>query len=465
MKFSIAFHGGAGTVTGSKHLLTVGAGEVLVDCGMFQGQKALRLLNWRPPEFDASRLQHLLLTHAHVDHSGYLPRLIRDGFTGEIHCTSATREITEVLLLDAAKLQEEDAAHANRKGYSKHKPALPLFTTRDADQAIRQLRTLQYGQWLDVGAGIRARFHNAGHILGAAFAEVHAEVDGRDQTIVFSGDLGRYTAPMHLDPQPPPACDVMLIESTYGNRLHDKTPLIDQIRKPFADTIARGGTILIPAFAVARVQVLALMIGELMDNGELPRVPVHIDSPMAVQATKIYGRHLTTGELDATVTPEAWNHLYPSRVQLHSTVDQSKALNDLPGPRIIIAPSGMMTGGRVLHHLQRLLPDQKNLVVMAGYQAPGTRGDTLEKGAPTLRMYGQDVPVRARTIELTGLSAHADADELMRWIRSAPSLPGRIFVTHGEPESAAALAARIRDELKVRVDVPALGSEADLNQA
>ena len=255
---------------------------------------------------------------------------------------------------------------------------------------------------------------------------------------------------------------MILIESTYGNRLHDKTPLLDQIRKPFGDTIARSGTILIPAFAVARVQVLALAIGRLMDSGELPRVPMYIDSPMAVQATKIYGRHLTTGELDADVTPNAWHHLYPSQVQLLSTTDESKTLNDMTGPVIIIAPSGMMTGGRVLHHMARLLPGPKNLVVLAGYQAVGTRGDLVQKGAPTLRIYGENVPVRAATMSLEGLSAHADADELMRWLRSGPSLPGRIFAVHGEPEAAAALAARIKGELSFRVDVPALGSEADL---
>jgi metallo-beta-lactamase family protein len=367
------------------------------------------------------------------------------------------------LLLDSAKLQEEDAEYANRKGFSKHHPALPLFTTHDAERTMRYMRSVEYGNWIKVGQHSQARLHNAGHILGSAFVELRIEAGRRATTIVFSGDLGRYGMPLHVDPTPPPACDVMVMESTYGDSVHDKTPLIDQIRGPFRNAITRGGTILMPAFAVARVQLLAIMLRTLMDEGDLPEVPIHIDSPMASEATDIYERYLTAGELDEELTPAAWRELFPRSVQFHRTPDESKTLNRLEGPRIIISPSGMMTGGRVLHHLRRLLPEERNLVVLAGYQAPGTRGDRMQRGEPTLRMHGIDVPVRAETLSLKGLSAHADANELMRWVRSAPSLPRTVFVTHGEPPAATALAKRIESELHITAHIPNLGDEFDLS--
>lgn len=463
MSIRIGFYGAAGTVTGSKHLLMADDQRLLIDCGMFQGDKQLRLMNWRRTPFDASQVSHAVLTHAHLDHVGYLPRLAREGFHGEVLCTAATREIATVVLLDAAKIQEEDAARANKHGYTKHKPALPLFTSEDADRAISLLRPIDYDEWVDAGPAFRVRLQNAGHILGAATAEVRArDAAGTERTIVASGDLGRYGVPLHVDPAPPPAADALLMESTYGDRLHDATPLADQVRGPFTDCIRRNGIILVPAFAVARVQLLTMMLARMMDSGELPRVPMHIDSPMAVQATKIYGRHLTTGELDPDVTSGAWRGIYPEHAQLLSSVEESKTLNDLPGPRIIIAPSGMMTGGRVLHHFERLAPNPANLVVLAGYQASGTRGHSLERGDQSIRMHGHMVPVRATTMVLHGLSAHADANGLMRWLGSAASPPGRVFVIHGEPEASAAIAGRVRDEARLRVDVPQLGAEFDL---
>jgi metallo-beta-lactamase family protein len=461
MNLKLAFYGGAGTVTGSKHVLTAGSQRVLIDCGMFQGVKELRLMNWRRTPFAAASVRNVVLTHAHIDHSGYLPRLLREGFAGNVYCTPATRELSEVLLTDAAKLQEEDAEYANRKGFSRHHPALPLFTVRDAERVIKHSRTSAYGRWFRLGEHVEARLHDAGHILGSAFVETRIALAGRVFTIVFSGDIGRYGVPLHTDPQPPPPCDAMVIESTYGDRQHDRTSLIDQIRRPFKETIARGGTILIPAFAVARAQVLTLMLRALMDAGDLPDVPLHIDSPMAIEATRVYRRHIETGELDPQSVAD-WDRVY-HRVEFHSTVEESRALNHLSGGRIIISASGMMTGGRVLHHLRRLLPDEKNLVVLAGYQAPGTRGRALLEGAMTLRMHGRDVPARAEVLPLSGLSAHADAGELMRWLRSGTALPQRVFVVHGEPPAASSLAARIEQELRLHVDVPAMGDEVDLS--
>lgn len=460
----LSFFGGAGTVTGSRYLLEAGGRRLLIDCGMFQGLKELRLMNWRRPEFDPSTVDALLLTHAHIDHAGYIPRLVREGFRGPIFCTPPTIELSEVLLLDSAKLQEEDAEYANRKGYSKHAPALPLYTAKDVDFALQRFHKLDYGEWRDLGRGVRARLHNSGHILGSASVELEAPSSGAAQRIVLSGDLGRYGVPLHADPAPLPVTDALVIESTYGDRIHDATPLIDQIRAPFRETLGRGGTVLIPSFALARTQLVTLMLGELIDAGELPQVPVHVDSPMAVEITRIYDRYLDSGDLDRDLeNGDGSSKLLPRGVKFHRTVDESKTLNRLSGPRIIISSSGMLTGGRVLHHLQRLMPDPKNLIVLVGYQAPGTRGRALRDGAPSLRMHGQDVPVRAKVLSVEGMSAHADANELMRWLRSGASLPRVAFVTHGEPEAAAALAQRIGGEAGVTSLTPRLGEQFDLD--
>lgn len=463
MDLKLSFHGGAGTVTGSRHLLTAGRRKVLFDCGMFQGLKQLRLLNWQRPAFDPRAVDAVVLTHTHIDHSGYIPRLVAEGFGGDVHCTAPTKQLAPILLLDAAKLQEEDAERANRKGYTRHRPALPLYDEGDARRAMRQFRSLRDDEWYDLGGGVRFRLHEAGHILGSAFAEVRVEKAGRERVIVFSGDIGQFSAPLHNDPAALPACDALVIESTYGNREHDPTPFIDQIRRPFAETLGRGGTVLIPAFAMARVQLVTVELRRLMESGDIPDVPVHIDSPMAVKITEIYRQYAGTGELDPAMTDEEWARLFPRDVRLHETPDESREINAMRGARIIISSSGMLTGGRVLHHLSRLLPGEDNLIALAGYQAPGTRGRALLEGAKTLRMHGQDIPVRARVLDVHGLSSHADANGLMRWLRSSPAVPPRIFVTHGEPDAAAAFAERIERELRVKPTVPALGDVCDLS--
>ncbi len=450
-------------MTGSRYLLGANGRRVLVDCGMFQGLKELRLMNWRRPPFDPHTIDDLLLTHAHIDHAGYIPRLVREGYRGRIYCTPATAELAEVLLLDSAKLQEEDADYANRKGFSKHAPALPLYMARDVEAALRRFEAVDYGRWLDLGNGVRARLHNSGHILGSAFVEFEADRGGGStKRIVFSGDLGRYGVPLHTDPEPLPACDALVIESTYGDRLHDPATLIDQIKQPFTETLARGGTVLMPSFALARTQLVTLMIGELIASGELPDVPVHVDSPMAIEITRIYNRYLNGGGLDEGLDDGKGGKLLPRGVSFHRTVDESKTLNRLRGPRIIISSSGMLTGGRVLHHLRRLMPEPDNLIVLAGYQAPGTRGRALREGAKALRMHGQDIPVRAKVLVVEGISAHADSSELMRWLRSGDTLPRVAFVTHGEPESSAALAQRIGAEAGVTSLTPHLDEEFDL---
>ena len=502
---SIGFHGGAGTVTGSRHLLMFEGQSVLVDCGLFQGLKQLRLMNWDAPPFSPKSVDAAVLTHTHIDHCGAFPRLVRQGYRRDIFCSPPTRDVAPVLLMDAAKLQEEDAVYANRKGFSKHHPALPLFTADDARQTLRLLRAVPYGESHRVTSGVDVAFHDAGHILGSAFVEMQLRGEGPPKAIVFSGDVGRYGAPLHRDPDPLPACDVLVLESTYGDRAHDDTPLVTQLCRPLCDALQRGGTVLIPAFAMARVQVLTVALRRLMESGELPTVPVHIDSPMAVEITEAYRayagtealdddmteeewarlfpkpqrrepdgplaadlrrkyrRHATDGDRHGLTEPE-WKALFPPEVHFHSSVEESRQINGLGGGRIIISSSGMLTGGRVLHHLRRLLPDAKNLIALSGYQAPGTRGRALLEGARTIRMHGDDIPARAKVISLQGLSSHADAADLLRWVRTAPAMPKLIFVTHGEPDAAEAFAGRLRSELSVAVRVPKLNDVFDLER-
>ena len=463
MEVNLSFHGGAGTVTGSRYLLSTGERRLLIDAGLFQGLKKLRLLNWQEPNFEPSSVDHLLLTHAHIDHSSYLPRLVRNGYSGLIYCTPATLDLAKLLLMDAAKIQEEDAKYANKKGFSKHRPALPLYTSEDAGAAIEQMRAVPYGEWLELGDGAKARFLNVGHILGSAMIELHLSSGIEETRLVFSGDVGRYGVPLHSDPMAPPACDFLVVESTYGNRTHDHRPLKTQLSEPIKKTFERGGIVLIPSFAVGRAQLVTLILRELMNAGDLPSLPIHIDSPMAVDATRIYSHHLKDDSLDENLSEDGRSRLFPSNVKFHRTVEQSKALNELPGPRIIISASGMLTAGRVLHHLRRLLPEQRNLVLLVGYQAAGTRGRALLEGARALKVHGREVPVRARFQSLQGLSAHADADELLRWLGSLEKPPRRIFVTHGKPEASHALAHRIEDELPARCVVPRLHDDFDLN--
>jgi metallo-beta-lactamase family protein len=458
---SLAFHGGVGTVTGSRFLLDAGASRVLVDAGMFQGEKSLRLRNWDQPGFDPASVDHVLLTHAHIDHSGCLPRFVRDGLRCPVHCTAATRELSALLLSDAARLQEEDAEYANEKGYSRHHPALPLYTLRDAEAAFRLMQPVAYDRWLTLGEGIRGRFLSAGHILGAAMVEVRVAGGARELRIVFSGDVGRYGVPLHADPDPLPDCDVLVIESTYGDREHAEASVAEQIGAAVQATLAEGGSVLVPAFAVGRAQLVTLSLRALMESGDLPDVPIHIDSPMAVDATRLYAEYAQDRSLDSRGT--AAGPLFPRKVRFHRTIEESKALNRLPGPRIIVSASGMLAGGRVLHHLKRLVGEPKNLIMLVGYQAAGTRGRALLEGAGEVRMHGESFAVRARVVALGGLSAHADRAELLRWVGTAATPPRRIFVTHGEPGPARALADALSRALGARCEIPELGQVCQLD--
>jgi metallo-beta-lactamase family protein len=463
MNARLSFHGAARTVTGSKYLLELDQQSVLIDAGLFQGLKELRQRNWEAPDFDPKAVDRVLLTHAHIDHIGFLPKLVRLGLRCPVVCTTATAELARILLLDSAEIHEEDARYANKKGFSKHKPALPLYSVEDAKQALKLLEPVRFGEKFEATSRVVGTFHGAGHILGAAHLELLIEAErGAQRSLVFSGDIGRYDMPLHLDPKPRPRADVLVCESTYGNRDHDHEPLVDQLRGPLERAFRRRGTVLIPSFAVGRAQQLALVLRRLMASDQIQEVPVHIDSPMAVDATAIYSHHLDEHHLDADVFADGRQVLFPDNIELVRTVDQSKALNNLAGPRIIISASGMLTGGRVLHHLKRLLGERNNLVIMAGYQAPGTRGRKLLEGTPTVRIHGIDIPVRAECLALGGLSAHADRGELMRWLRSNEHAPNQTFLTHGEPEAAFDLRERIARELGWNVDVPEMGEVVDL---
>jgi metallo-beta-lactamase family protein len=450
---SLCFHGAAGTVTGSRFLLDVAGARLLVDCGLFQGAKEIRARNWEEPGFSPASVAAVVLTHAHIDHSGWLPRLVRLGFGGAIWCTPATAELAGFLLRDSAHIQEEDAEYANQKGFSRHAPALPLYTVRDAEAALRRLRPIEYERWFEPAPRVRARLRRAGHILGSAIVDVEAADRAPPLRLLFSGDVGRYDAPLVPDPTPPGACDVLVVESTYGDRVHPE----GGPRRKLADLLtaaqARRGTLLIPAFAVGRAQQIVYLLRQVMESGEGPEMAIHLDSPMACDATEVYRRHPEEPGLEQVVADRAGRSVFGRGVYIHSTREESMRLNGLDGPRVILSSSGMLTGGRVLHHLRRLLPEPRNFVVLAGFQAEGTRGRQLLNGAKTLRMHGQVIPVCATVAEIPGLSGHADSDELVRWLADAPP-PRRTFVVHGEPAAARALAGRLETQLRFPCTVP-----------
>lgn len=458
----LTFYGAAETVTGSKYLLEAAGTQVLIDCGLFQGLKALRLKNWEPPGFDPAALDAVVLTHAHLDHTGYLPRLVRQGYGKTIWCTRATEELTELILLDSAKNQERDAEYANRKGYSKHKPALPLYTTSDVHQAMRLVRNERRETWFTPAEPIWMRLHDAGHLLGSNMIEVEIRDRAKPIRLLFSGDVGRYDAPLYHDPHQPPACDFLICESTYGDREHDPTPVAEQLRQVVLEAVRRGGVLLVASFAVGRAQQLIYLLQVLIHQEKIPRIPVFLDSPMATSATHIYFAHRDDHDLTEAELSGPRTVFKGPNVHLAHTTEQSKRLNSVRGPAVIISSAGMMTGGRILHHLRHRLPDERNTILIAGFMAAGTRGRTLMSGARTLRMHGRDVPVRAAVATISGLSGHAGRSELLRWLGGlAP--PRRTFITHGELESAAALAATLRAERGWLAHVPKLGERVSLN--
>lgn len=453
MGLSLSFLGGAGTVTGSKYLVEHENHRILVDCGLFQGFKALRLKNWAPFPVEPRSIEAVVLTHAHIDHSGYLPLLVKRGFTGPVLCSDATAELCEVLLPDAGHLQEKDAEFANRHGFSKHKPALPLYTLQDAKAALEFLRPAAFDHDQSLPGGGAFRFRRTGHILGAA----SVQLDWADLTIVFSGDLGRYDDPIMVDPAPVDRADYLLVESTYGDRRHDKRDPADALAEIVGGTIGRGGTVVIPAFAVGRAQSLLFYLEQLKSRGRLSNVPIFLDSPMAEDASGIFCRSIKDQRLSETMCRRACAVAHYVR-----SVEESKALTANRMPKVIISASGMATGGRVLHHLKEYTPDPKNTILFAGFQAGGTRGAAMVAGAKSIKMHGQYVPVRAEVRNLDMLSAHADADEILRWLRGFKAPPQMTFITHGEPQASDALRHRIEEELGWQCLVPDHGQKVEL---
>ena len=458
----LTFLGAAGVVSGSRHLLEAGSRRVLFDCGLFQGEKELRLRNWQPLGVPPASLDAVVLTHAHIDHSGWLPRLVREGFRGPIMATPATADLLPLLLYDSAKCQAEDAAYANRHDYSKHHPAQPLYEEQDVAATLRLVQTGPRGVWFEPAAAIRCRYHDAGHMLGSGFVEVEAAAPGeRPVRIVFSGDVGRYDAPLYKDPAPPPPCDYLVCESTYGDRDHPASRPLEELERVTNEAIARGGLLLVASFAVGRAQQLVYLLRTLMASGRVPEVPVWVDSPMASEAMQIFSRH--TGEHDFSEAKLAGvaEALASPFVRIAQTALESKGINAHDGPGVVIASSGMMNGGRILHHLARRLPDEQTTVLVAGFQAKGTRGRTLLDGAATLRIHGRDIPVRAAVRRIDAFSGHADRGEIGRWLADLPA-PKTTFLVHGEPVAARGMAEFLTTTRGWQTVVPRLGQTYEL---
>ena len=456
--------GAAGTVSGSKFLVDTGEIRFLVECGMFQGPKKLRQLNWDPLPVSPQSLDQVVLTHAHLDHSGMLPVLVRDGFQGKITSTPVTAELLEISLMDAAHLQEEDARFANKMGFSKHKPALPLFTKEDAARVFPRVRTLKYQKTMELGDGTQIRFLDAGHILGSAIVEVNTKNQGSPVRLVFSGDLGRNDALILRDPSPVQQADYLVIESTYGDRVHPPERPVEELSAIINETARRGGMLVIPAFAIGRTQTLLYLIRDMKVREMIPDLPVFVDSPMAHQVTEVFCRHIDDFDAEAKAVFRKTGKcpiLCPN-LEFVGTPAESQQINSMRFPAIIVSASGMATGGRVLHHLKHRLPDPRNTVLFVGYQAAGTRGQLIKDGARGIKIHGEIIPVRAQIRSMDAFSGHADSAEILRWLRRFKEPPRLTMVVHGEEASSRALADEIRRTLGWEVHVPQYLESFDL---
>jgi metallo-beta-lactamase family protein len=453
---TLTFLGAARTVTGSKHLLEVDGQRILIDCGLFQGLKDLRLRNWSPLPIPPETIDAVVLTHAHIDHCGWLPRLVAQGFKGPVHCTGGTLDLCRLVLPDAAHLQEEDAKFANMRGFSKHHPALPLYTEEDAAEALSRFTVAPFGKKIEVVKGIEIEFINAGHLLGSSYVLL-TRTDKSGGRILFGGDLGRYSRPILPDPSPGVDADVLLVESTYGDRIHPKDDDGEALARIIEETFARHGKVIIPAFAIGRVEEVLYWLFKLEDAGRLPKLPIYVDSPMAIKGIEYYAAR--TDELDKEIL--SMRRKLPRFTAVNSA-RESKALVERDAPAVIVASSGMATGGRVVHHLFAGLPDPRNTVFFVGFQAAGTRGRMLVDGAKHVKIFGQHVPVHARIEKIDGMSAHADASEIVRWLRTFPRAPKTTYLVHGEIVAQDALKVRITKELGWNVEIPVHGQKADL---
>lgn len=452
----LTFLGAVGTVTGSRYLLEDDGRKILIDAGLFQGRKELRERNWAPPTFDPADIDAMLLTHAHIDHSGYIPKLVKEGFRGPIYCTSATQDLCSILLPDSGHLQEEDADGANRHGYSRHEPALPLYTQEDAEESLNYLHPVEFGKRYEIpGSVLGFTMYRAGHILGAAFIRV----DDGMTSVLFGGDIGRLNNPVMKPPAKIQSADYLLIESTYGDRLHNTDDPTEDIYRIVRETAAKGGSVVIPAFAVGRTQAILYHLYLLKKQGRIPDIPVFVDSPMAIKATALLSRH----PADHRLPPDICLAI-DSMTRYAQTTEESKAINSQNNgmPKVIISASGMATGGRVLHHLKQHVGDPRSTILLAGFQAEGTRGDRLARGEKEISIHGQMWPVLARIEKLDNMSAHADYEEILTWLGNFNSQPRRVFITHGEPAAADAMKGHIEERFGWDAHVPVQGETVEL---
>ncbi|KTC97772.1 MBL fold metallo-hydrolase RNA specificity domain-containing protein [Legionella erythra] len=451
----IQFLGAVQTVTGSKYLIQANQMNLLVDCGLFQGYKELRLRNWAALPIDPEKIDYVLLTHAHIDHSGYIPLLVKNGFNGKILCTAATKELCGILLPDSGHLHEEDANYANRKGYSKHHPALPLYTQQEAEDSLRYFQVVSFDDRIQIAKNLYATFYYGGHILGASFIRL----EQGDTSVLFSGDLGRPEDPLMFAPKAPPDADYLVIESTYGNRVHDKTDPLIQMKEVINRTVKRGGSIIIPSFAVGRTQSLLYYLHQLKLKKDIPDIPVFVDSPMATNATKIFARYAAQNRL----TKEQ-NQAVCAVAHYVNSVEESMTLDHTTKPVIIISASGMATGGRILHHIRHFAPNPKHTILFSGFQVGGTRGDRMIRGEKEIKMFGQMIPIRAEIVKIDTISAHADAAEMLHWLAHLRKAPRKVFITHGETEAAEALKAQIKQRFHWPCEIPSYLKTATLGE-
>lgn len=451
----ITFLGGAGTVTGSKYLLESSSlsGPLLVDCGLFQGIKYLRLKNWEPFPFDPQKLSGVILTHAHLDHSGAIPLLIKQGYSGPIYCSEATFELCRILLKDAGYLQEEEARYANKRGFSKHKPALPLYTRQDAEDCFPLFKPIQQHQVYTLNRQVNFQLLNAGHILGASMVQIHM----KGKSWVFSGDLGRPQDPVIKPPAPLPQCDYLVLESTYGNRIHEKINPLERLKEIIDQVWKNKSVVIMPSFAVGRTQTLLYLLSTLKKQRRLPDIPIYLNSPMATEVTKLFCKY----HQDHRLSEHQCRETCDIATYVH-TAEESRELNSRGGPMIIISASGMATGGRVVHHLKSFIGNPENFILFAGFQAAGTRGASMIAGAQEIKIHGQYYPVRAKILCLDMLSAHADFKEILTWLKASKIRPSNTFITHGEPSASDNLRRVIEEELGWNVTIPLLGEARKL---
>ncbi len=459
----LTFYGATGTVTGSRFHLEIDGKNLLIDCGMFQGPKEVRLKNWETFPVPPSIFEYVFLTHAHIDHSGYLPKFVREGFNGKIICTHATAELCKVMLKDSAHIQEEDAKWANKKGFSKHSPAMPLYTKEDAEKTLDLFHPIHYDDFFKLSENTRIKLHDSGHILGSALVDIKTKIEEKSRKILFSGDLGRPEIPVLNEPDQVYNVDYLILESTYGQRLHESSDPISDLVEVINRCMKRGGSLVIPAFSVGRTQTLLYLLRLLEDEGKIPSYPIFVDSPMAINALDIFKDHIKDFDLYARMQKMQGKDIFhPENLHICRTREDSMSINKQRSGCIIISASGMVTGGRILHHMAQRLPDPKNTILLMGYQAEGTRGRVIQEKKETVKIHGKQVPINAKIEMIDGFSGHADYNEMLAWLMPFNKKPKQVFMVHGETEASQSMAIKIRDTFGWNVSVPKFGDSFEL---